>query len=103
MRGKRQIQMDFAKAKTDASWLDGIADRMKNLANNNFNQSMLSLSSAWSGENSRQFLQKEERIKSNLLESARELQNIAADIRRVAQRVRDAEMRAYDIASRRKS
>lgn len=103
VKGKTQIRMDFAKAKADAGRLDGIASHMKSLANDRFDKSMLSLYSAWSGENSRQFLQKEERIKEKLLQNARELQNIAADIRRVAKRVHDAEMRAYDIASRRKS
>lgn len=103
MRRKTQIQIDFAKAGADADQLDGVAFHMKNLAYSNFNQSMINLALAWSGDNSRQFLKKEERIKLNLLKSARELENIAADIRRVAKRVHDAEMRAYDIASRRKS
>jgi len=103
MKGKTQIKMDFAKANKDAKKLDTIADQLQRLANTDFEKTMLNLSAAWTGDNSRIFLQKEGLVQDDIKKTAVNLRNVAADIRRVAKRIYEAEMRAYEIARRRKT
>lgn len=101
MKSKTRIKMDFQKARAEAGRLEAIADQLKRLANGKMEQSMMNLSAAWTGTNARLFLQKESQLQDEILDTAKALYNIAADIRRIAQRVYEAEMRAYLIASRR--
>ena len=65
--------------------------------------SINNLSSAWTGANARLFLRKEGQLQNDIEQTARALNEIADDIRRIAQRVYDAEMRAYAIAARRRN
>ena len=88
MKSRSQIKMNFAKARADADKIDRIAATMKTLSRRN---------------NSRLFLKKEGQLQRNIDQTVRSLNDIAADIRRIAQRVYEAEMRAYEIATRRNS
>jgi len=101
MKSNNQIKMDFQKARAEADRLDCIADQLKILANSKIEQSMINLSSAWTGINSKLFLQKESLLQNNIRETAKTLYNVALDIRKTAQRVYIAEMQAYEIAARR--
>lgn len=103
MKSVNQIRMDFSKAYAEAERLDHIADKLKILASKKMEDSMISLSYAWTGENSRLFLQKESQLQRNIGETAKELYRVASDIRMIARRVYEAEMRAYEIAARRSS
>lgn len=102
MKSRTKIRIDFNQAKKEAKKLDGIAEKLQKQASGNLESSMRGLSLAWSGENSRVFLKKEEAIKAKMLETASDLRAVAADIRRVAQELYEAEMRAYEIAVSRK-
>lgn len=93
--------MDFSRAYAEAERLEQIADKLKILATKKMEQSMMSLSYAWTGTNARLFLQKESELQRNMEETVRELYRVAADIRMIARRVYDAEMRAYEIAAHR--
>lgn len=103
MKSKNQIKMDFSKAYAEAERLDRIADKLKTLATKKMEQSMMNLSYAWTGANSRLFLQKESQLQKNVEETAKEIYRVASDIRTIARRVYEAEMRAYEIAARRSS
>lgn len=103
MKSKSQIRMNFAKARADADKIDRIASTMKTLSKRNLENSINDLAAAWTGSNSRLFLQKEGQLQRNIDQTVRSLNDIADDIRRIAQRVYEAEMRAYEIAIRRKS
>ncbi len=103
MRSRSQIQMNFAKAKADADKIDRIAATLKTLSGKQMECSMNNLAAAWTGVNSRLFLKKEGQLQSDINQTVRSLNDIANDIRRIARRVYDAEMRAYEIAIRRKS
>ncbi len=103
MKSKNQIRMDFSRAYAEAERLDRTAEKLKTLAAKKMEQSMMSLSYAWTGANARQFLQKESQLQKNIEGTARELYQVAADIRMIARRVYEAEMRAYEIAARRTS
>lgn len=101
MKSKAWIRMDFAKARKEADRLDQIATQLRGLSKQKLEESMGRLASAWTGTNSRLFLQKEGQLQRDIDQTVKELNEIAADIRRIAQRIYDAEMRAYEIAARR--
>lgn len=101
MKSKAWIRMDFAKAKREADRLDQIASQLSGLSKKKLEESMGRLASAWTGTNARLFLQKEGQLQRDIEQTVRELNEIAADIRRIAKRIYDAEMRAYEIAARR--
>ena len=101
MKCKAWIRMDFAKARKEADRLDQIASQLKVLSKQKLEESMGRLASAWTGTNSRLFLQKEEHLQRDIDQTVKELNEIAADIRRIAQCIYDAEIRAYEIAARR--
>ncbi len=48
------------------------------------------------------FLKKEGMIKTKMLKTARDLRAVAADIRRIAKQIYDAEMQAYEVAATRR-
>ena len=103
MKSSAQIKMNFAKAREDAARVDQIAATMRNLSRGKLESSMNNLSGTWTGNNSRQFLKKERQLQTDIEQTVRSLNDIADDIRIVAQRVYEAEMRAYQIATRRRS
>lgn len=101
MKNKSQIKMDFTRAYQEADRVERIANKLKGLANGKMEQSMMNLSSVWTGTNSRNFLKKEIQLKEDMIKTAKRLNDVAEDIRRIARRVYEAEMRAYEIASHR--
>ena len=103
MKSKSRIKMNFAKARNDAAGIDQVAVNLRSLSRNQLNSSINNLSSAWTGANARLFLRKEGQLQNDIEQTARALNEIADDIRRIAQRVYDAEMRAYAIAARRRN
>ncbi len=103
MKSKAQIRMNFVKARADADKIDRIAAMMRKLSREKMENSMNNLAAAWTGTNSRLFLKKEGQLQTDIDQTVRNLNDIADDIRKIAQRVYDAEMRAYEIAIRRRS
>lgn len=103
MKSANQIRMDFSKAYAEAERLDRVADQLKMLASKKMEESIRNLSYAWSGGNARLFFQKESQLQNHIGETAKEIYRVAADIRTIARRVYEAEMRAYEIAARRSS
>ena len=83
--------------------LDTLADKVRSTANDKVEQSMQVLSSGWKGNNATEFLRKYGQLKQQILDSAKELNAIADDIRRTAKIVYDAEMAALRIAQTRKA
>ncbi len=103
MKSIGQIRWDFTKARADAAEIDHIAETLRGLSATQMENSMNRLAGAWTGDNAKLFLRKEEQLKTDIRETARSLNDIADDIRRIARRVYEAEMRAYEIACRRNS
>lgn len=101
MKNESQIKIDFSRAYREAERLERIANKLKVLANGKMEQSMMNLSSIWTGTNSKDFLKKESQLKEDMIETAKRLNDVADDIRRIARRVYETETRAYEIASRR--
>ena len=103
MKTKSQISMNYREAMQQARDLDALAEKVRSTANDKVEQSMQLLSSGWKGVNATEFLRKYGELKRQILDSARELNSIADDIRRTAKIVYDAEMAALQIALTRTS
>ena len=84
-----------------AEELEEIAGALKQLAENRLEQVFYQMSSAWTGEAAEAYTVKGKQLKEHMLENARSLGCAASSIRSAAQRVYDAEMRAYRRAKRR--
>ena len=91
MKSKSRIKMNFAKARNDAAGIDQVAANLRSLSRNQLNSSINNLSSAWTGANARLFLRKEGQLQNDIEQTARALNEIADDIRRIAQRVHDTQ------------
>ena len=95
--------MNYREAIQQARDLDTLAEKVRSTANDKVEQSMQVLSSEWKGNNASEFLRKYGQLKQQILDSAKELNAIADDIRRTAKIVYDAEMAALQIAQTRKA
>lgn len=98
MGSKATIELDFRKAVEKARQLEDIASLLKNLADNDFENSLQDLSVAWSGENANAYLEKGNNLKGDIHITAENLQEVANSIRFSAQKIYDAEMEALRIA-----
>ena len=101
MASRASIEFDFHKATAQADRLDTVADQLKMLSDNKFGGAMQHLSSNWKGENASLYLDKGGKLQEQMNATSRELYSIASDIRTVARRLYEAEMRALRIAEQR--
>jgi WXG100 family type VII secretion target len=97
------IEMNFAEAKAQANRLDDIASDMKRLAEKGMSEAISQLSSGWKGESATAYFAKSELLRNNILTTAQQIAEIADNIRRIAQRIYEAEMKALSIAQQRTS
>jgi len=92
MATRSSIEFDFQQAKRQADRLDQIASQLRNLANDQFEDTMNTIAANWKGENATAYLGKGERLQGKIKVSASDLNATANDIRRIAKRLYDAEM-----------
>lgn len=93
------IQMDFNRAKAQASQLEAIAGDIERLASNNMEECMSGISSNWKGDSAKLYVKKGRQLEQDMKGSARELRKIAQTIRKIAQNTYNAEKKAI-IAAR---
>lgn len=103
MKTSAQIKLNYREAIQQADELDTLASKVRSTANDKVEQSMQLLSSGWKGNNATEFLRKYGELKQQIMDSAKELNSIADDIRRTAKIVYNAEMTALQIAQTRTS
>ena len=92
------IRFNFAQAKQQAQKLEAIAQEMRSAANKNFDQAIAELQNGWKGESANEYIRKAQSVKSDVLTTARDLEAVAASIRKVAQKIYNAEMEAKRLA-----
>ena len=88
MKTAWQIEFDFGQARQQAGQLEEIAQRLTALANNRVRSAQEELPSYWTGRSADLFRNKQEELRSNILSTARELQEQAETIRTIARRRR---------------
>lgn len=101
MATEASIYFDFQKALGEAGRIEDMADRLKRLSEKDFEGTLQSLSVNWKGENASAYLVKGERLQDKINGTGNDLRAVAADIRRIAKQIYDAEMAALEIARRR--
>lgn len=102
MTSEKTIKINFQQAKQQANRLDEIAEEMKNLSERDFADTMQIVRSNWRGENADLYISKGTRLQGNMTSTANSLHAIASEIRTVAKRIYEAEMKALRIAQERK-
>lgn len=102
MKGLGQIQMDYRRALRKADELDDIAEDLKRLSERNLQSSLQNISVSWKSENASRYLEKGNKLGSNIIQTSRQIRQIASAVRNAARRTYEAEMRAYRIAMARK-
>ena len=95
-----QIELDYTKAMSQANELESIAEDLNSLANVDMSASLGTIKTAWSGENGDLFSSKAGSLQSQIAANARAVNKIAANIRKTAKSIRDADLKALAIASK---
>lgn len=93
-----EIILDYNKSKKQADEIDKVADRLERLNKNILEGALTSLKSAWRSDNSPQFHTKADKVQEDIKDSVKNLRNVAMAIRNTAESVRDAELRALEVA-----
>lgn len=101
MASRHEIEMDFRAAMNQADKIDGIANRLKNLSNNDYRNTIQNISNAWKGDNADVYVKKSSTLIDKMNGTASKLADAADTIRRIAKNIYDAEMAAWEIAHRR--
>ena len=97
-----EIRLDYNKAIQQADTLSGIAQKLRNMANKDFQECISEISHNWTGENSTAYIRKCEILKSNMIRTAEKLEKASSTIRQIAKNTYNAEMSAFRIAFARK-
>lgn len=101
MASRASIEFDFHRAEAQADKLETVADNLSRLSRSKFENTMQNLASNWKGENASLYLKKGGRLQEQMDGTARELYSIASDIRTIARRIYEAEMKALRLAEER--
>ena len=96
MNGGINITIDFnyAKAIGQADQIDEIAGDMRDIANNQFQNSLNALNQMWRGDASTLFIALCNQTKSDILAQVKHLQDLACTIRQISKIIREAEEQA---------
>ena len=98
MRTEYEIRMDFNRAMAQVERLNGIANSLKALADEDLNASLTNIRSNWEGENAEAFLEKGQKAKQKVSTTASKITRVAATIKSIAERTMQAELAAIRIA-----
>lgn len=95
------IEWNYIQAKRQADRLSEQAERLSRLASGQMSDTLQKLSGNWKGDSADAYMQKGEKMKSEISSLARELSRTASVIRSSAERTYRAEMRARELARKR--
>lgn len=94
---RHSIEMDFDRAMRQADQIDNLAELLRN-TNKNYVGTLQNINAGWKGENANEYIRKGYQLQSKINSTYLELTGIASDIRRIARRVYEAELRALELA-----
>lgn len=97
-RSLEAIEMDFSKAEQQASELEEIASSLNTMSDKDLGGTLDELAKNWTGDNAVKYLKKGESLQGNLETTASAIQAVADVIRRIAEEIYEAEMRAWERA-----
>lgn len=95
------IVFEYITTMRQADKLDELAQKLKNIANDDLEEILMEVDRGWKGENARKFLDKGDRMRNKVLTSSQNLKNIADTMRKMANNIKESEERAARLASMR--
>ena len=101
MKSSSEIRFDFQNAMEQAKKLDSLADNIERRVSNKLEEAAQNIHSAWKGDSATRYIGKTQELQQQTRQTARTLRDTAEDIRRIARRIYEAEMRALEIAQKR--
>jgi len=103
MKSSSEIRFDFRNAMEQAKKLDALADSIDRRVAGKLDETAQSVHAAWKGDSATRYIGKTQELRRQVHQTANSLRDIAEDIRRIARRIYEAEMRALEIARSRNS
>lgn len=101
MKTSSEIRFDYQKALEQARRLDALADSMNRRAAGRLGEAAQCIHAAWKGDSAARYLGKTQELRRQIRQNTAVLRAAAADVRRIARQIYEAEMRALEIARRR--
>ena len=95
-----EINVDIGRLKELAESLRGTAAGMKSVAEGEFVPGIQGIRSGWDGENAKAFLLKSDRVKEELDQTVKELNEAADTLELLAEKYQKAEAEAVRIAAK---
>jgi len=92
------IYMNFSRANVQAEELSSLAERLRQIIDNDFESCLAQIARCWSGENPKAFLNKAGQMKSEMTRIASKLDSAAQTIIEVAAQTKKAELAAIRLA-----
>lgn len=99
--GKSEIYSNYQQAIRQAADLEDIAVKIDRLAGDRMGETINGLKGAWQSDNSSQFYSKIGQVQRDIHAQAQRARKVAGSIREIAKEIRDAELRALELAKRR--
>ncbi len=96
-----EIYFNYNRAIKQARELDGVASKLRSAAHNDMDTVLNEVRNAWKSDSAPNYIRKGEKVRGDIEKTAKNLNNIAAAIRTIAERVRRAELEAWRIANTR--
>lgn len=97
-----EIYFNYSKAIRQAEKLEEVARKLRDQANDKMAEILKDVKAAWESDNSSAYLRKGVKVQGDIVTTARNLENIASAIRKIAIQIRNAELEAWRIANERK-
>lgn len=98
---RTEILFNYRQAIRQAEKLEQLSKKLKQVSDRDMDSAVGTLKNAWQSDNSGRYFSKAEKVMGDILTSAENLSSISAAIRQIAKTVRDAELRALEIAKNR--
>lgn len=99
--GYATINMNYKKAMAKADELDELAASIAKMASSELGGAMQVISNNWKGESADIFINKGMSLQNQIVSTSKKLKETAAAIRNIANRTRNAELRALELANKR--
>ncbi len=99
--GRIEILFNYRQAIRQAEKLENLSSRLKKLARDKLSDTMGKLQNCWQSDHSNEYLRKVDLVRAELNETAARMESVAHAIRETAEAVKNAELRALEIARKR--
>ncbi|MST82685.1 hypothetical protein [Bilifractor porci] len=93
-----EIDMDFRAVEQQVDGLKEIAQKLKNLGNNDFEETLRDIGVNWTGDNAAKFVAKGSSLKTDLIENGENIMKIAHALDEAARNMYHTELQNIDRA-----